>query len=92
MNLICNFDLKSDISKSMFFLVEKGYYIESYYVSYQSTKSTKSTKGIVFAYFKNLKNFSFINGWCLLIQFTKQISMIGIFLPYIFIILMDVEI
>ena len=40
-HLICDFDLKSDISKSISFLVEKRYHVKSYYVSYQSTKSTK---------------------------------------------------
>jgi hypothetical protein len=32
-HLICDSDLKSDISKSMSFLMEKGYRVESYCVS-----------------------------------------------------------
>ena len=51
-HLICDSDLKSDISKSMSLLVEKGYRVENYRVSYQSAKSAKSARGIVFAHLK----------------------------------------
>ena len=47
-HLICDFNLKSDISKFMFFLMEKGYRVESYCIFHQSTKS----RGIVFAHLK----------------------------------------
>ena len=47
-HLLCNSDLKSDISKFMFFLMEKGYRVESYCIFHQSTKS----RGIVFAHLK----------------------------------------
>ena len=49
-HLLCNSDLKSDILKSMSFLIEKGYCVKNYHVFHQSTKSTKSTIGIVFAH------------------------------------------
>ena len=67
-HLICDFDLKSDISKSMAFLVEKGYRVESYYVPHQSTKSTK---GIVFAHPKQLEKLQ-RHGWLTLIDSTHK--------------------
>ncbi len=67
-HLMCDFDLKSDISKSMSFLIEKGYHIESYYVSYQSTKSAK---GIVFAHPKQLEKLQRY-GWLTLIDSTHK--------------------
>ncbi|RHZ88254.1 hypothetical protein Glove_24g41 [Diversispora epigaea] len=48
-HLICNSNLKSDILKSMAFLIEKGYRVESYCVSRQFTS------GIVFAHPKQLE-------------------------------------
>jgi len=67
-HLMCDFDLKSDISKSMSFLIEKGYHIESYYVSYQSTKFTK---GIVFARLKQFKKLQHY-GWLTFIDSTYK--------------------
>ena len=61
-HLICDSDLKSDILKSMTFLIEKGYRVEDYRVSHQSIKSTKFTKGIVFAHPKQLEKLQ-RHGW-----------------------------
>ena len=66
-HLICNSDLKSDISKSMFFLMEKGYCVESYCISRQSTKS----RGIVFAHPKQLEKLQH-HGWLTLIDSTHK--------------------
>ncbi len=67
-HLMCDFDLKSDISKSISFLIEKGYRVESYYVSHQSTKSAK---GIVFAHPKQLEKLQRYR-WLTLIDSTHK--------------------
>jgi len=70
-HLICDSDLKSDILKSMSFLTEKGYRVEGYRISHQSTKSTKFTKGIVFAHPKQLEKLQ-RHGWLTLIDSTHK--------------------
>ena len=70
-HLLCNSDLRSDISNSISFLIEKGYRVESYHVSHQSTKSTKSTRGIVFAHPIQLENLQH-HGWLTLIDSTHK--------------------
>ncbi|RHZ89850.1 hypothetical protein Glove_9g317 [Diversispora epigaea] len=64
-HLLCNSDLKSDILNSIAFLIEKGYRVESYYVSHQSTK------GIVFAHPKQLEKLQH-HGWLTLIDSTHK--------------------
>ncbi|CAG8673063.1 20185_t:CDS:1 [Rhizophagus irregularis] len=70
-HLFCNSDLKSDISESISFLIEKGYHVENYHVSHRSTKSTKSTKGIVFAHPTQLEKLR-SHGWLTLIDSTHK--------------------
>ncbi|PKY57815.1 hypothetical protein RhiirA4_510990 [Rhizophagus irregularis] len=70
-HLFCNSDLKSDISESISFLIEKGYRVENYHVSHRSTKSTKSTKGIVFAHPTQLEKLQ-SHGWLTLIDSTHK--------------------
>ncbi|CAB4432297.1 unnamed protein product [Rhizophagus irregularis] len=70
-HLFCNSDLKSDISESISFLIEKGYRVENYHVSHRSTKSTKSTKGIVFAHPTQLEKLR-SHGWLTLIDSTHK--------------------
>ena len=71
-HLLCNSDLKSDISKSTSFLIEKGYRVENYHVSHHhSTKSTKYTKGIVFAHPIQLEKLQ-RHGWLTLIDSTHK--------------------
>lgn len=67
-HLFCNSDLKSDISKSMSFLVEKGYRVENYHVSHQFANSTR---GIVFAHPKQLEKLQ-RHGWLTLIDSTHK--------------------
>ncbi|CAB5203214.1 unnamed protein product [Rhizophagus irregularis] len=70
-HLFCNSDLKSDISESISFLIEKGYRVENYHVSHRSTKSTKSIKGIVFAHPTQLEKLR-SHGWLTLIDSTHK--------------------
>jgi hypothetical protein len=67
-HLFCNSDLKSDISKSISFLTEKGYCVEYYHVFHQSTKPTK---GIVFALPVQLEKLQ-RHGWLTFIDSTYK--------------------
>ncbi|RHZ77074.1 hypothetical protein Glove_186g2 [Diversispora epigaea] len=64
-HLVCNFDLKSDITKSVAFLIEKGYCVKCYYASHQSNE------GVVFAYPKQLEKLE-KHGWLTLIDSTHK--------------------
>ncbi|GBC09883.1 hypothetical protein RclHR1_00920001 [Rhizophagus clarus] len=67
-HLTCNSGLRSDISESVSFLIEKGYQVENYCVSHQSAKTTK---GFVFAHPKQLEKLQ-RHGWLTLIDSTHK--------------------
>ena len=67
-NLIGDSNLTSDISQSVFYLIEKGYHAESYKVFFASHKSTK---GIVFVHPEQLKKLQ-RHGWLTLIDSTHK--------------------
>src|SRR6266496_6063579 len=69
-HLFCNSDLKSDILNSISFLTEKGYHVEYYQVSHQSTKPTK---GIIFAQPVQLEKLQ-CHGWLSLIDSTHKMN------------------
>ncbi|RHZ83539.1 hypothetical protein Glove_91g5 [Diversispora epigaea] len=64
-HLVCNSDLKSDITKSVTFLIEKGYCVKCYYASHQSNED------VVFAYPKQLEKLE-KHGWLTLIDSTYK--------------------
>ncbi len=64
-HLIGDSDLKTDISQSIFYLIEKGYRVEDYSISH------RSTKGIVFAHPKQLEKLQ-RHGWLTLIDSTHK--------------------
>lgn len=67
-HLTCNSGLRSDISETASFLIEKGYQVENYCVSHQSAKTTK---GFVFAHPKQLEKLQH-HGWLTLIDSTHK--------------------
>ena len=67
-HLTCNSGLRSDVSETVLFLIEKGYQVENYSVFYQSAKTTK---GIVFAHPKQLEKLQH-HGWLTLIDSTHK--------------------
>ena len=67
-HLTCNSGLRSDVSETVLFLIEKGYQVENYSVFYQSAKTTK---GIVFAHPKQLEKLQ-RHGWLILIDSTHK--------------------
>ncbi|GES97801.1 hypothetical protein GLOIN_2v1777773 [Rhizophagus clarus] len=69
-HLTCNSGLRSDISESVSFLIEKGYQVENYCVFHQSAKTTK---GFVFAYPKQLEKLQ-RHGWLTLIDSTHKMN------------------
>src|SRR6266498_3118253 len=64
-HLIGDSDLKTDISQSISYLIEKGYRVEDYSISHQSTK------GIIFAHPKQLEKLQ-RHGWLTLINSTHK--------------------